>query len=161
MSAGILLVRRIGPSAIQETHIEIIQGNKVWIVNPTGDIHRATGGSSVSYPFSIVDFLSGLADAGFQVIVHRHFVDELGPTAFEHKRIGGIVNHACYLYGLAWAKNQWDDVVEQLNRFVNNRNSRKHPYFNNHMRILKLTGAYYAINSWQARCMSRLTIQNV
>ena len=161
MSAGILLVRRTGPSADKETSIEIIQGRNVWTVNPWSDIRRAVGNFCPLRAFSVVDFLNGLSDAGFQVIVHRHFADEHGASAFEHKRIGGIVNNACYLYGLAWAKNQWDDVLMQLFQFAHSRNHKKQSYYGNHMRILKLTGAYYAVNSWQARCMSRLTIQNV
>lgn len=154
---NIILVTRQGASADNESQIKIQQGRNTWIVSPRGDISRDMCGYTVSQTCSIIDFLNGLHDAGFQVIVRREFADET-PNVFEHTRCGGITNGACYVYGLAFGLNKWSDILTQMRQFKKTHKFRKNPYFNNEMRILKETGMYYAGNPWQARFSGRITL---
>lgn len=155
--SDIILVTRQGTHAGQEFQIKVQQGKNIWYVSPCNDISCATGGYTVSRACSIVDFLNGLHDAGFQVIVKREFANE-APNVFEHKRQTGITNSACYLYGLAFGLNQWENVLLQMRQFQKTSKFKRNPYYNNMMRILKETGMSYAGNPWQARLQGRITL---
>lgn len=146
MSNGIILVHRHGPIAATETRIQLLQDQKVWWVDPIGDRNLFAPGYESRYN-SVTSFMDGLTDAGFQVIVHRNFADRPF-AAFEHKRLtSNMVRYTCYLYGLAFGLNQWDDVMEQASRL---------PRHHRHKALMR-TGRYYAANPWAAQ-ISRCVI---
>lgn len=148
MSNGIILVHRHGPSAAAETRIQLLQDQKVWWVDPIGDRNIFAPGYESRHN-SVTSFMDGLADTGFQVIVHRNFADRPF-AAFEHERLcGHMVRYTCYLYGLAFGLNQWHDVIAQASRM---------PRYMRH-NILMRTGAYYSANPWTAQISRRITLQ--
>ncbi|MFA6215310.1 MAG: hypothetical protein WC768_01950 [Patescibacteria group bacterium] len=95
----------------------------------------------------VVSFADGLAAAGYQVFIRERW--SKNECIYPYVWLGHGIVLPYYLLGLAWAKDQWEVVAQQLRTFI---------VLNRRLEVLETTGRYYLQNPELARAAKKIEL---
>ncbi|MFA6161274.1 MAG: hypothetical protein WCT54_01345 [Patescibacteria group bacterium] len=86
-----------------------------YMVNPSAEVHRATG-IHVNRGRSILSFADGLLADGREVVMDWRF-NGSRPKIFKYRNEGSTVL-IYFLFGLAWSKGEWERLLTSIKMYI-------------------------------------------